>query len=97
MNSSLTIVIPCYNEEENIPVFFPKLLEFVQKHDFQVIAVNDGSKDNTLQELQKFNDPHLTVISHKCNRGYRHFPVFADVNYPEASKQCRQNMIKRRF
>ena len=70
MNSSLTIVIPCYNEEENIPVFFPKLLEFVQKHDFQVIAVNDGSKDNTLQELQKFNDPHITIISHKCNRGY---------------------------
>ena len=54
MNSNLTIVIPCYNEEENIPVFFPKLQEFVKKHNFQVIAVNDGSKDNTLQELQKF-------------------------------------------
>lgn len=70
MSNSLTIVIPCYNEEENIPVFFPELLEFVKQHDFQVIAVNDGSKDNTLQELQKFDDPRLTVISHKCNRGY---------------------------
>ena len=70
MSDNLTIVIPCYNEEENIPVFFPKLLEFVQKHDFQVIAVNDGSKDNTLQELQKFNDPRLTIVNHKCNRGY---------------------------
>ncbi len=70
MSSKLTIVIPCYNEEENIPVFFPKLLEFVRQHEFQVIAVNDGSKDKTLQELQKFNDPHITIVSHKVNKGY---------------------------
>ena len=71
MNANLTIVIPCYNEEENIPVFFPGLLKFVQEHDFQVIAVNDGSKDNTLQELQKFSDnEHLKIVSHKCNKGY---------------------------
>ena len=70
MGSKLTIVIPCYNEEENIPVFFPKLLKFVREYDFQVIAVNDGSRDNTLQELQKFNDPHITIVSHKVNKGY---------------------------
>ena len=71
MSNHLTIVIPCYNEEENIPVFFPELMRFVSKHDFRVIAVNDGSKDNTLQELQKFaNDDHISIISHKCNKGY---------------------------
>ena len=72
MSANLTIVIPCYNEEENIPVFFPKLREFVRQHGFQVIAVNDGSKDNTLQELQKFADNEHTVkiINHKCNKGY---------------------------
>ena len=71
MSSNLTIVIPCYNEEENIPVFFPKLQEFVKKHNFQVLAINDGSKDNTLQELQKFaRDEHIKIISHKCNKGY---------------------------
>ena len=71
MNPNLTIVIPCYNEEENIPVFFPELQKFVKEHGFQVIAVNDGSKDNTLQELQKFADnEYIKVVSHKCNRGY---------------------------
>ena len=71
MKPVLYIVIPCYNEEENIPVFFPGLLEFVEKHDFQVIAVNDGSKDNTLQELQKFTgNKYFKIINHKCNRGY---------------------------
>ena len=71
MNSKLTIVIPCYNEEENIPVFFPKLQAFVRRHGFQVVAVNDGSKDNTLQELLKFaDDEYIHVVSHKCNKGY---------------------------
>ena len=70
MKSNLTIVIPCYNEEENIPVFFPELQKFAEEHDFQVIAVNDGSKDNTLQELQKFAGEHIRIVSHKCNRGY---------------------------
>lgn len=71
MNANLTIVIPCYNEEENIPVFFPKLQEFVRQHGFQVVAVNDGSKDNTLQELLKFADnEYIRVVSHKCNKGY---------------------------
>ena len=71
MNTDLTIVIPCYNEEENIPVFFPKLQDFVRQHGYQVIAVNDGSKDNTLQELQKFADEkYIKIISYKCNKGY---------------------------
>ncbi len=69
--SSLTIVIPCYNEEENIPVFFPELLNFAKEHDFKVIVVNDGSKDATAQELQKFSSEEcLQVLTHKCNRGY---------------------------
>ncbi len=70
MNDNLTIVIPCYNEEENIPVFFPELVKFVREHDFHVIAVNDGSKDKTLLELQNFNDSHITIVSHKVNKGY---------------------------
>ena len=71
MNNNLTIVIPCYNEEENIPLFFPKLQSFVREHGFKVIAVNDGSKDNTLQELKNFsNDENFKIISYKCNKGY---------------------------
>ena len=71
MKPNITIVIPCYNEEENIPIFFSKLLEFVRQHNFLVIAVNDGSKDNTLHELQRFaNNDYIKIISYKCNKGY---------------------------
>ena len=70
--SSLTIVIPCYNEGDNIPEFFPKLLAFAAESNCRVIAVDDGSRDNTRELLERFeaDDPHLSVIRHKLNRGY---------------------------
>ena len=72
MEKLLTIVVPCYNEEENIPAFFQGLLAFARERDFEVIAVNDGSRDGTrkiLEELER-TEPGLRVISHKRNRGY---------------------------
>lgn len=70
--SSLTIVIPCYNEGDNIPVFFPKLLAFAAESNCRIIAVDDGSRDNTRELLERFeaDDPRLSVIRHKLNRGY---------------------------
>lgn len=72
MDEQLTIVLPCYNEQENIPQFFPHLLSFAEEHHFKVIAVNDGSKDETLKLLRQFEEKFscLQVLSHKVNRGY---------------------------
>lgn len=70
--SSLTIVIPCYNEEKALPVVVPSLMEFAEKNAFKVIIVNDGSKDNSKQLLDDFAAKYasLTVCHHKVNRGY---------------------------
>ncbi len=72
MNSLLSIVVPCYNEAENIPVVFPPLLAFAKERNWRVIAVDDGSRDDTRALLLKMreNAPHLDVIVHKLNRGY---------------------------
>lgn len=71
MNSLLTIVIPCYNEAESIPEFFPKLLDFAKSNNFLVIAVNDGSSDNSRTELEKFTSyQEFTIVTHKVNQGY---------------------------
>ncbi len=72
MESSLSIVVPCYNEAENIPVVFPPLLEFAKEHGWRVIAVNDGSRDDTYSLLLQLKEkaPHMTVLHHKLNRGY---------------------------
>lgn len=69
---SLTIVIPCYNEEKALPVVVPALMEFAEKNALKVIVVNDGSKDNSRKVLEDFAVKYsgLTVVHHKVNRGY---------------------------
>ena len=73
----ISIVIPCYNEEENINTYentlFPIIEEISQRYNekFEYIFVNDGSKDNTLKALSKLAEKHtdVKVVSHDINRG----------------------------
>lgn len=70
-SSILSLVIPAYNEAENLPRFIPGLLEFAAVRDWQVIIVNDGSTDGTREALAAFAEsPLLTIVHHKLNRGY---------------------------
>lgn len=52
----ISIVVPCYNEEEAIPIFYKemeKVRKKMKKVSFEYIFVNDGSKDNSLEEMRK--------------------------------------------
>lgn len=51
----LSFIVPCYNEEKNIPLFFNDVKKSFNnsKYDIEIIFVNDGSKDNTISELKK--------------------------------------------
>lgn len=67
----LSLLIPCYNEEGNIPHVVPEMIAFAKEHNFHIILVNDGSKDNTRAALSTFEDLSLlTIVHHKLNRGY---------------------------
>ena len=77
----LYIVIPCYNEEQMLPItssmFLDKITELVQKDkisdDSRVLFVNDGSKDRTweiIKELSEQND-HYKGICQSRNRGHQ--------------------------
>lgn len=66
----LTVVVPVYNEGENLPVFAPALVDFCLARDWKLIFVNDGSSDNTRTLLDHLNSPNVQVIHHKVNRGY---------------------------
>lgn len=70
MNSELTIVIPAYNEAENLSATLSELLDICEQKNWQIILVNDGSSDNSKEVLNKFSSDHLMVIHHKINRGY---------------------------
>ncbi len=81
MDKSLYIVIPCYNEQEVLPVTAPMFLDKLnslisqglRSEKSKVIFVNDGSKDNTwniIEELSKSNDKFEGVKLSR-NRGHQ--------------------------
>lgn len=59
------VIMPCYNEEHNIRRVVNSLLEL--NYDVDILVVNDGSKDGTLNQLQGLN---IAVVSHPFNLGY---------------------------
>jgi glycosyltransferase involved in cell wall biosynthesis len=67
----LTVIIPAFNEVENLEVYLPMLISHCRENNWQIILVNDGSRDRTKEYLKNFEqEPILTVIHHKLNRGY---------------------------
>lgn len=67
----LTVVVPVYNEGEILPVVAPALIEFCRAREWELIFVNDGSRDNTKEILDNLDSSsHVRIIHHKVNRGY---------------------------
>ena len=71
----ISIVVPCYNEEESLPLFYEEMRritrEMEQKAVFEFVYVNDGSRDKTLEILRKFArmDDRVRYISFSRNFG----------------------------
>ena len=63
-NRKVSIVIPCYNEEKNINRTLEGLVEESKKssYQFEIIAVNDGSKDDTWSIIERFANEHPNII-----------------------------------
>ncbi len=59
----LSLVIPCYNEEKNVSLFYEAVKkDFADvEFDYELVFVNDGSRDGTFKELQKLCDGDLPV------------------------------------
>ena len=72
----LSIIVPCYNEAENIRDFYDELMKtecFFQEHDveFEIIYVDDGSDDGTVTNVRKLNqtDQRVHLVSFSRNFG----------------------------
>jgi glycosyltransferase involved in cell wall biosynthesis len=69
----LSVVIPAYNEEENVPILYEKLKKVLDSlgEDYEIIFVDDGSTDGTYQRLKQLaeKDSRLKVIRFKTNYG----------------------------
>ena len=70
----ISIVVPCYNEEEAIPLYYEAMTKQMQKMDyvdFEIIFVNDGSKDKSLEIMRKIakKDKRVRYVSFSRNFG----------------------------
>jgi len=70
----ISIIIPAYNEEKRILPTLEKVYDYfskIQKMDFEIIIVDDGSRDNTLRIVQKFAEgkDSIKIIKHEKNEG----------------------------
>ena len=69
----ISIVVPCYNEEESLPIFYKEVEAIVSTMPVEVeyIFVNDGSKDKTLEILQELHDKdnHIQYVNLARNYG----------------------------
>jgi glycosyltransferase involved in cell wall biosynthesis len=69
----LSVVIPIYNEEENINLLYEELKDVLEtlEHEYEIIFIDDGSKDNSLTLLEKIQqqDSAVVVVSFRRNFG----------------------------
>jgi dolichol-phosphate mannosyltransferase len=73
----ISVIIPLYNEEENVLLYPEELLPVAGSiirnfgEDCEFVLVDDGSRDRTLERLHALGEgrPNITVVSHGTNRG----------------------------
>ena len=70
---TLAIIVPCYNEQEALPLFYKEASKVLEKldYDYKLLLINDGSKDNTLSIMKSIaeKDEHVKYLSFSRNFG----------------------------
>jgi glycosyltransferase involved in cell wall biosynthesis len=84
---TVTILVPCYNEETSLDVLYQHLQIVVKKlnnYNFTILLVNDGSKDNTLTKMKELhaNNPSVSYLSLSRNFGKEN-AMLAGLDYAE--------------
>jgi len=69
----ISLIVPCYNEQESIPVFYNETIKVINRLEvsYEMIFVNDGSEDNTIDEIKKISnlDENVKYLSFSKNFG----------------------------
>lgn len=82
----LTVIVPCYNEEESLPFFYEEISKIANQMKalvlFEVIYINDGSSDQTLKVLQQIRarDSRMKYLSFSRNFG-KEAAMYAGLEY----------------
>ena len=55
----ISVIIPAYNEEESLPMLYDrikKIMDSIEEYEFEILFINDGSKDKTLKMIKQMRD-----------------------------------------
>jgi glycosyltransferase involved in cell wall biosynthesis len=67
--SKLSVVISVYNEQENIRPLVEQITQSLKGSDYEIIYVDDGSRDGTVSTIRSIPDAHIHLIEFKKNYG----------------------------
>lgn len=79
----LSLVVPCYNEAGNVQLFAEKARENLSDIEYEIVFVNDGSKDDTMKELKKIKEAkkeNTTIVNFSRNFG-KEAGIYAGFQY----------------
>jgi glycosyltransferase involved in cell wall biosynthesis len=76
---TLSVIIPLYNEEENVPLLYETLKEFLESLDkeYEILFVDDGSTDKTLSILEEIQSKDNRIIVLSLRRNFGQTAAFA--------------------
>ena len=69
----VTILIPCYNEEQSLPLLYQELSSLIDSHqayDWEILFVNDGSKDNTIHLIKQLSNQDNRIAYVDLSRNF---------------------------
>lgn len=81
----ITILVPAYNEEESLPFLYErvsKIMNEMKDYEFELLFVNDGSKDNTIKEIKELRkkDNRVSYVDFSRNFG-KEIAMIAGLDY----------------
>ena len=83
----VTIIVPCYNEEEVVDMFYPEVQKHLQKIpgcQFEYLFINDGSRDGTLEKLRALAEKYDAVNYLSLSRNFgKESAMMAGIDYAE--------------
>ena len=65
----ISIIVPVYNEEKNVSILYENLMDVIER-EYEIIFVDDGSTDNTFNELQKLHEKNKKVKIIKFRKNF---------------------------
>ena len=65
----ISVVVTVFNEEANIQPLVSQITEALKDFDYEIVYVDDGSRDNTIRNIKALKDPHIKLVELKKNYG----------------------------